>query len=275
MAVFDRGRRIELVASDMDGTLIHEAGGLPSARAIELIERLMDHGVIFVAASGRRQVNLERLFAPIADRIGYVCENGGFAQFRDHRPMIREFEQDDIEEICRLGAERACQALIEGPYTSYAPSSDTDLLRYMREEVGYEMRAIERLEDIDEPIIKISYFVDPTRTKSVCEFFQREFEGRFSVMTSGPIWIDLAPEGVSKGSALRDLGRTLGIDVANMLAFGDEANDRAMLDTVGHPYLMEGGNPELRGLNDRIRLCSSVEDELERLLAETEAHANA
>lgn len=53
-----------------------------------------------------------------------------------------------------------------------------------------------------------------------------------------------------------------------MMAFGDNENDRDMLNVVGHPYLMESCNPSMCGINDRVRYVRTVEEELRRLLAE-------
>lgn len=60
----------------------------------------------------------------------------------------------------------------------------------------------------------------------------------------------------------------LGISPDEMMAFGDNENDRDMLNVVGHPYLMESCNPSMHGINDRVRYVRTVEEELHRLLAE-------
>ena len=54
------------------------------------------------------------------------------------------------------------------------------------------------------------------------------------------------PEGVSKGSALERVSQIMGIDTADMAAFGDAPNDAEMLDTVGFGYMMANAVPEMR-----------------------------
>ena len=54
-------------------------------------------------------------------------------------------------------------------------------------------------------------------------------------MTSGNRWVDFTPLGTSKGAALKEIGERLGIAPDEMAAFGDNENDRAMLEFVGHP----------------------------------------
>lgn len=52
------------------------------------------------------------------------------------------------------------------------------------------------------------------------------------------MWLDVTPLGVSKGAAMHRVPEKLGIDVADMAAFGDERNDTDMLETVGFGFLM-------------------------------------
>ena len=68
---------IRLVATDLDGTLLIGGRNLPRPEAFAVIERVCDAGALFMAASGRQYASLRHLFEPVADRIGYLCENGG------------------------------------------------------------------------------------------------------------------------------------------------------------------------------------------------------
>ena len=73
---------IKLIASDLDGTLLQNGSQKLNDETCGLIEKLMEKGIIFVPASGRQYANLQRLFAPIADRLGYICENGCLSFFQ-------------------------------------------------------------------------------------------------------------------------------------------------------------------------------------------------
>ena len=66
---------IRLVACDLDGTLLYPDGQLP-AGIFDVIRRLREKGVRFAAASGRQYDNLYRLFAPEAEHMDFLCENG-------------------------------------------------------------------------------------------------------------------------------------------------------------------------------------------------------
>lgn len=130
------------------------------------------------------------------------------------------------------------------------------------------MAVVGRPEDIDEDVIKIAFQMPEVDQAAALEYFERLFSDRVDVMTSGTEWTDFIGFGSGKGSALADYGRALGISPDEMMAFGDNENDRDMLNVVGHPYLMESCNPSMRGINDHVRYVRTVEEELRRLLAE-------
>jgi len=67
--------KIKLIASDMDGTLLDENGQVPP-ETFDLILALREHGVRFVASSGRRYDRLCDFFSPVKDHMDFVASNG-------------------------------------------------------------------------------------------------------------------------------------------------------------------------------------------------------
>lgn len=56
------------------------------------------------------------------------------------------------------------------------------------------------------------------------------------------------PAGVDKGSALRELGAYLGIAPEEIMAIGDQENDRPMLQLAGHSTAMGNATNEIKAL---------------------------
>lgn len=258
---------IKLVASDLDGTLLLNGSPKPTAEALELIERLAARDVPFFAASGRQYASLRWLFAPVADRMGYVCENGALVMLGDRVLVKHVVPRDLVLEMCRAIMETPrCEFLASGERTCYAPQDRLEFIDRLRNFVHNDVTPVARPEDIDEPVIKVAFRVPHEDQASVCAQMAERFAGRCRVVVSGQVWLDFLTDGVDKGTALAEVGQRLDIDPSQMLAFGDNENDREMLELVGHPYLMRGGNPSLEGLNDRLRRCDTVEGVLRRLL---------
>ena len=221
---------IRLIACDLDGTLLHPGEREPRPEAFELIDELHRRGIVFMPASGRQYASLRYLFTPVADELAFVCENGALVMSEGRAVVKRSMERSLAMDIANA--------------------------------------VVDRPEDIDEDVIKIAFQTPEVDQPAALEHFERLFSDRVDVMTSGTEWMDFIGFGSGKGSALADYGRALGISPDEMMAFGDNENDRDMLNVVGHPYLMESCNPSMRGVNDRVRYVRTVEEELRRLLAE-------
>ena len=50
----------------------------------------------------------------------------------------------------------------------------------------------------------------------------------------------------SKGNAVLHLAKKLFLDVDELMAIGDQENDRSMLEAVGNPVVMSNGKEELK-----------------------------
>ena len=67
---------IRLIASDLDGTLMHDDRSVPD-EFYRLYAALKSRGVTFVAASGNQSSTLCHVLEPIQDELTYISDNGG------------------------------------------------------------------------------------------------------------------------------------------------------------------------------------------------------
>lgn len=262
--------KIKLIASDLDGTLLLNGAQKCEDSLFPVIEALADYGIYFVPASGRQYPSLQKLFYPVRDRLTYLCENGALVMHLNQPIVKRQFEDALAMELSHAIAEREdCEVLISGECTSYLIPKSREFVRHLREDVGNQVCVVASPEQIEEPIIKVSFCTLPDNLKKVEAELGPRFSERCLMVTSGTEWIDFAPLGTSKGSALLSLGERLGIAPEEMMAFGDNENDRTMLELVGNPYIMETCNPSI--LDIPAARCSRVEDVLRALLRELES----
>lgn len=258
--------KIKLIASDLDGTLLVNHATKCNNELFPLIREFVKKGVYFVPASGRQYTSLQKLFAPVKDEIMYLCENGALVMHTNQVLVKRQFEDSLAMQLCHAVMERSdCEVLISGERTSYLIPKDASFVSYIRDEVGNNVTLVDNPERIAEPIIKVSYFTSVDRRDMVTACFQEMFAGQpCQLIVSGNQWVDFAPPKTSKGTALETIGEELGILPEEMVAFGDNENDRTMLSFVGHPYLMEKCNPTMEDVK-AVR-CKKVEDSLRELL---------
>ena len=64
---------IKLVATDMDGTFLDEAGQFDMERLKKLLHSYKEKGIYFAVASGRGLLSLEKHFSDVKDEIIFIC----------------------------------------------------------------------------------------------------------------------------------------------------------------------------------------------------------
>ena len=214
---------IKLIACDLDGTLLHPGEREPRSEAFELIDELHRRGIVFMPASGRQYASLRYLFAPVADELAYVCENGALVMSEGRAVVKRSMERSLAMDIAN--------AVVAYPHADvtlsceghlYTMSGNDAFVDHLRYEVHCDVAVVDRPEDIDEDVIKIAFQMPEVDQPAALDYFERLFSDRVDVMTSGTEWTDFIGFGSGKGSALADYGRALGISPDEMMAFGSK-----------------------------------------------------
>ena len=255
---------IRLVASDIDGTLLQgDTKTLPEA-LFPLIRRLAQQGIAFCAASGRQYTSLRRLFAPVADEIYYLCENGAIVYGKgETAPVLGKTAMDRAlaeQLIGEIVARPECEVLISGANISYLMPKAQEVVTHIRDFTGNNIALIQNPGEIQEEIIKVSAFCVPDTRKIEAELapkWNRHFRGA----VAGLQWLDFTL--ADKGVGIRTLCQSLNILPEEVMAFGDNFNDLPMLEAAGCPYIMDNAAPELRAKFPNH--CRRVEDVLRTL----------
>lgn len=235
---------IKMICSDLDGTLLQYGRKTLEPEVFTLIEQLADRGILFCPASGRQYTSQKKLFAPVADRCAFLCENGGVLYKEDvcigKTPMPRAL----AEEIARDLWERSDgqgEVMLSGQNCAYLMERGLGMLDRIRF-IGNQYKIIRSPSDVPEEIVKVSVYLHEGVEKYADRFVPRWQEANCAV--AGPYWIDTTL--ANKGTGVQKLCEVLGVAPEEVLAFGDNYNDTAMLDLVGTPYIMDSAAAPLR-----------------------------
>lgn len=246
---------IKLIACDIDGTLIPYGQTDLSPELFPLVRALREKGILFCPASGRQYHSLRRLFAPIADTAYFICENGaaifGPGEKEDAAPLLSKtiFPHQEALELCRdIIACPEGDVFISGQNTTYVCGCNDRLLDQLEHVLGNRFQEIRDPADIDEDIIKISVYC-PDGVALPMEILGPKWESVFHMAEAGPAWLDFTLS--DKGTGITALCQALDIRLSDVAAFGDNWNDLAMLQAVGHPYLMSNADSKLKALIPR------------------------
>lgn len=256
---------IRLVASDIDGTLLPYGQKEIPGEIFDLIRRLEEKGILFCPASGRQYASVRRLFAPVADRLSFLCENGAVVFGPGSPgPVLGKIPMDraQAEEVCRhILSLKGLEVLISGENTSYLCPKEKSFVSVM-EAVGNNIALIPRPEQTPEDIVKLAAYC-PGQLEETYRTLAGRWGSLFQVAIAGEHWVDLTL--ADKGRGLSRLCTALGIGAEEVMVFGDNYNDVPMLEWAGCPYLMENAAPALR--SQFPNRCRRVAEVLEGLVS--------
>lgn len=251
---------IRLVASDIDGTLLPYGTAEIPEKIFQEIHRLAEMGVLFCPASGRQYSSLRRLFAPVADQVPFLCENGAVVYGPGSPgPILGKTVMDRAQAEALswdIIALPDAEVLISGADTAYICPKRPELLELIQDFLGNHTVVLESPEQVPEDIIKVSAYC-PSRLEETWLALSRRWGDQFQTAIAGVGWVDLTL--ADKGAGLAQLCQALGIELEEVMAFGDNYNDLPMLERVGRPYIMESAAPELRArVSNHCRTVAEV-----------------
>lgn len=264
-----------LVALDVDGTLIHHDGSV-SPRVEEVVRRLVElPHVQVVVATGRSVVAT----LPILEHFGLltpgrptVCSNGAVTVEVDPSAEggfrlvdVVTFDPAPAVSLVRRELPEAIVAVEEigVGFKVSTPFPEGEL---------WGAQTVVPLEELlSQPVTRVT-FRDPNSTsEEFSALVERIGLHGVSYAVGWSAWLDLAPEGVSKASALEQVRRRLGVEPHRTVAVGDQRNDVEMLVWAARGYAMGQAPAEVVEAADRM--TGPVEedglvDALEQVLAE-------
>lgn len=255
------GRTITAIVSDFDGTIIRPGMQEPPKQFFDVVEKLLQQNIQFIAASGRQYPNLRNMLEPLADRIGFIAENGALVVWKGqivHKSTIpRCLAMELIED---MKAQPNSEILVSGEGTSYIVPNDPQYAYLMKHQVKNIVSILNDFGEIPEELLKVSIYY-PNGILPEAEFaFHRKYDSRLLVVESGNGWLDFMNKESGKGQALKLLSQKMGFSIEQTAAFGDSENDISMLQAAGIGYAMSFARKSVQAASDV--LCDSVEETL-------------
>lgn len=101
-------------------------------------------------------------------------------------------------------------------------------------------------------IVKMMMIDEPEILDEAIKNIPDSFYEKYNIVKSTPFYLEFMTKSVSKGNAIIHLANKLGLDMSQTMAIGDAENDRAMLEVVANPVVMENGVPELKKIAKHI-----------------------
>lgn len=219
-----------LIALDIDGTVLHEDGTL-SPEVVVAVQRARDAGHEVTLATGRSV----SMTVPILERLNIVpefvvCSNGAITLKRDtgapsgyRRFHVEHFDPTPV--LTRI-KERL-------PEAHYAVEDETGLYRYTDWFPEGALDAMSEQVSFDELLTTVATRVVVIAPGHEIDDFLRVVETmglhQVSYTVGWTAWLDIAPEGINKSTALERVRTELDVPLSRVMVIGDGRNDIEML----------------------------------------------
>lgn len=253
--------RYQLLAADLDGTLLDDDGQLPAA-VVDVLQRAQAAGIHVVAATGRRLSSAMPHLLRAGLTGGCVVQNGavvatvpGGEVLRSYRlpePLVRRLlaflRSEDLAAV-------VYRDVATGPgevqWERLAPDP-TGFLRWYRKHAAGHHREVERLDEAElDAVIRLTTYQTPERLQQVEALLQAGFSQQLrSFRTHDPARrihrLEIMPCEADKWRGVKFWAERFGVEPGAVLAVGDDRNDVEMLAQAGHSLAAPGATESAR-----------------------------
>lgn len=290
---------IQIIASDMDGTLLNDKMVI-SKRNADAIKEAQKNGVHFIVSSGRGYNEIKPLIKAADFNSPMITLNG--AEVLDENGKVLSsspLPKITAKKIIRLLRKKGLYAEVitsKGIYSDNKAKrieNFAELLTRVSPDTPYKLAVImasnrlelmninytdDYMELIDEKHTKVFKIVAfSSEGKKVLDPIRDEISknSELVVTSSSESNIEINHVNAQKGIALQAYADYLNIPMDNVMAIGDNNNDVSMLKVAGMSYAMENGSNEVKMLAKRIadtNTSDGVGKAIEEVLRENQEH---
>jgi len=248
-----------LVASDIDGTLIHSDGTL-SPRTIGVLDQLYSRGIPTVLVTGRPVRWLRQLYDQMLEPLPAVCANGAVVYDPDTDEVLRttplsvELLLDVTKQLRAAVPDIALAVEVEDGRSFWYEEKWP--LRWAGDH--QEVRVLASPEElISVPAVKLLARSTSYGPDEFAELVSSTLGGLAEAThSSSSALVEISAAGVTKAAGLAWLCEREGFTAEDVVAFGDMPNDLPLLAWAGRSVAMGNAHPAVRAIADEVALTN-------------------
>ncbi len=235
---------IKLILSDIDGTLLPRGGSVAEPAVIEAFHAALDAGLYIGPASGRALPAILPAFGGDTACVQTALATNGMQVYAAGELIHEEYL--DREGLCSLveavrEVPRAGVICFQGAQV-FLVCGERDVLAPIFPSYAKSPIVCDELPNV--PIVKANVFIDADAAGTQC--FMEELASRVPRLgfnTPMPGFMNVVPVGYSKATGIDIICRHLGIDLDEVVVFGDADNDLEMLTAVPNSVAVANATP--------------------------------
>lgn len=264
---------VTLVATDLDGTLLNSEKKV-SEKNKEAIRRLKEHGILFGVVSGR-PVESGLILCKgwgLEDSISFLIGMNGGVLYDTRRKeketysvlpghliwqVIEKYrDMPDLHFEVMVGNKR---------YVEYStPETLASAALYGEEEIIVDLKEFLSDRNVNKLIIRSK----PEDQPKVIEIARTIDLPGIKGMTTSDVLFEFVDPDINKGFGIQKICDHFGLNLDNIVAFGDEANDMEMLMISGTGVAMKNALPSVKAISDVVSDYTNDEDALTHYIDE-------
>lgn len=270
----------KLIAVDLDGTLLNSYGEI-SLKNKETIRKAIEKNIEVVLASGRPIMSVKTLADQIDSKNYMICGNGAIIYDIQNEKVIYDqfMEKNKVLQIIKICEENSIYYNLYTQNIVLTKSLNYNLLFYNQENAKKSDKnktKINIIQDIykyveenqNEKYLKMT-ICDPDKIvfnsiirkiKQIKNIDILDMEHMAKkVIKDGTqnveveyFYTEITMKDVDKWAALKHLCKKLNINEEEVIAIGDNVNDKKMLENAGLGIAMQNSNPQIKSIADYV-----------------------
>jgi len=276
----------KLVAIDLDGTMLNQYG-IVTQKTKEAIKKAQENGIEVIIASGRPVDSIKTIAKEIKSEKYFISGNGAIIYDITNDEIIYEntLKKQKALEIIKICEENSIYYNIYTEKEIVAKSLQCNVLYYHKENANKEenekthINIVENVYDYisnrNEKIVKITIC---DNNQAIFNSIMRKIKevGEVEVLDVShmsrkmirqgteeiPIeyfYTEISNKNVDKWNAIEFLKEKMNIQTEEIIAIGDNINDKKMIENAGLGIAMGQSHPSIKEISNQITL-SNTED---------------
>lgn len=247
----------QLVAIDIDGTLLNSQREI-TKEVYETIKKAKSHHVHIALCSGRAGFGLKPIINKLPkDSVEYIiAHNGAIIEEVKTGKVISEkyLKKEDLILFEQLSHE----------FRTHLSFYDKDHLYTTAQEINGSMaenmitqcckiHILNSAEEMENNILEIQFLEDEDKEiiRSMDEL-PKELYDNYYIVHSVERTLEITKKGVNKWNGILKLAQYLGVEEENIIAIGDEKNDREMIENAGIGIAMGNAIEMIKEISDFV-----------------------
>jgi len=254
---------IQMVITDLDGTLFNDQQKVDQEN-IDTLQALAEKNIIRVVATGRNLYSaLNRLDEDFPIDYMIFSSGAGIYNWKNKKLIHSDYlPRDKVEYIANLLVEYNIDFMV---HEMIPDNHKFVYYRGNKDNPDFERR-FQIYKDFAEPLdpLKETYqhscqVIAITKDKEdLYTLLNHKIQGVKIIRATSPldgesIWIEIFPEGVSKGHGVDWLCRYTGVDPSKTLGIGNDYNDLDLLNFTALSYVVDNSPDELKNFYPTCR----------------------